>query len=156
MSKWNSYSRCYSFPATFPAGAKVKSWTPMFQTRTQPIYFFFFMILKDSKQNVNHSWWFMRKKTRRAQAITPAMHQTLHFTSVLPAIFLLCCLFCAWKGILKKISNMQEREKWGGEGGWRSGGKRVQQEIDFIVCGRWMMAQHKNPHQSEQMEPTWQ
>lgn len=143
-------------PCHFSSGSKSQKLNTDVSNSNTTNLFFYFFILKESKQNVNHSWWFMRKKTRRAQAITPAMHQTLHFTSVLPAIFLLCCLFCAWKGILKKISNMQEREKWGGEGGWRSGGKRVQQEIDFIVCGRWMMAQHKNPHQSEQMEPTWQ
>lgn len=100
----------------------------------------FFFLLK--RRTPCHSvYMFYAKQQRiRAWALTPTIDQNSHCYNTLP-VFLLCCLFFPWKRIIKKTSaTARAKEKVSA----REKGRGCR-EIVFIACGRWMMAQHKNP-----------
>lgn len=91
------------------------------------------------------SMFYAKQQKIRAGALTQMIARTSHSYQHTACYFLPLLSLSPMKGNIKKglsncTSRRRRRKKSAGGGVEREG-----VEIAFIACGRWMMAQHKNP-----------
>lgn len=141
MSKYSSYIDASCFLPLFQRERESK--VKMIQTQIHTHFFHYFKRFKTECQSLLMIY---AKKDKEGTSNNTGNASNAPLYQRAACYFLALLSFLRMKGNSKKdpqhAREGKVRRGWG-LGGW--GGKRVQQEIDFIVCGRWMMAQHKNP-----------